>query len=155
MTALFDELRRNGLVEGRNLVVEGSGIGIPYPRFADAARELAKGKIEALVVGGGNSPIRSVQTVAAAIPIIGVADDMVEAGVAWSLVQPRQRHGSQYLRPGTRRQKAGTADRAVAWRAPHGGVGRPEGTATTATAGTSGRRARPRCRAFDPSGNQR
>jgi hypothetical protein len=31
VTALFDELRRNGLVEGRNLVVEGSGIGIPYP----------------------------------------------------------------------------------------------------------------------------
>jgi hypothetical protein len=33
VTALFDELRRNGLVEGRNLVMEGSGIGIPYPQF--------------------------------------------------------------------------------------------------------------------------
>jgi putative ABC transport system substrate-binding protein len=86
--ALFDELRRNGLVEGRNLVVEGSGIGIPYARFADAARELAKAKVEALVVGGGSPPIRSVQAAAPDIPIIGVADDMVAAGLAQSLVQP-------------------------------------------------------------------
>jgi putative ABC transport system substrate-binding protein len=88
VTALFDELRRNGLVEGRNLVVDGNGIGIPYPRFADAARELVKAKVDALVVGGGSPPIRSVQAVLPAIPIIGVADDMVEAGLARSLVQP-------------------------------------------------------------------
>jgi putative ABC transport system substrate-binding protein len=88
VTALFDELRRNGLVEGRNLVVDGSGIGIPYPRVPDVARELAKTKVEALVVGGGSPPIRSVQTVAPAIPIVGVADDMVAEGLAQSLVQP-------------------------------------------------------------------
>jgi len=88
VTALFDELRRNGLVEGRNLVTEGSGIGIPYPRFPDVARELAKAKVEVLVVGGGSPPIRSVQAVAPGIPIIGVADDMVGAGLARSLVQP-------------------------------------------------------------------
>jgi ABC transporter substrate binding protein len=88
MIALFDELRRNGLVEGRNMVVEGSGIGIPYPRFPDVARELAKAKVEALVVGGGSPPIRSVHAVAPDIPIIGVADDMVAAGLAQSLVQP-------------------------------------------------------------------
>jgi putative tryptophan/tyrosine transport system substrate-binding protein len=88
VTALFDELRRNGLVEGRNLVVDGSGIGIPYPRFPDVARELAKTKVEVLVVGGGSPPIRSVQAVAPAIPIIGVADDMVAEGLARSLVQP-------------------------------------------------------------------
>jgi putative ABC transport system substrate-binding protein len=88
VTALFDELRRNGLVEGRNLVVDGSGIGIPYPQFADAARELAKTKVEALVVGGGGPPIRSVQAVVPAIPIVGVADDMVADGLARSLVQP-------------------------------------------------------------------
>src|SRR5262249_8116610 len=88
VTALFDELRRNGLVEGRNLVVDGGGIGIPYPRFADAARELVKAKVEALVVGGGSPPIRSVQAVAPGIPIIGVADDMVAGGLARSLVQP-------------------------------------------------------------------
>ena len=60
-------------VEGRNLVTEGSGIGIPYPRFPDVARELAKAKVEVLVVGGGSPPIRSVQAVAPGIPIIGVA----------------------------------------------------------------------------------
>jgi ABC-type uncharacterized transport system substrate-binding protein len=86
--ALFDELRRNGLVEGRNLVVDRSGIGIPYPRFADVAREMAKNKVEVLVVGGGSPPIRSVQAVAPTIPIIGLADDMVAEGLAQSLVHP-------------------------------------------------------------------
>jgi putative ABC transport system substrate-binding protein len=88
VTALFDELRRNGLVEGRNLIINGSGIGIPYARFADAARELVKANVEALVVGGGSPPIHTVQAVAPGIPIIGVADDMVAAGLARSLVQP-------------------------------------------------------------------
>jgi putative tryptophan/tyrosine transport system substrate-binding protein len=88
VSALFDELRRNGLVEGRNLVVDGGGIGIPYPRFADVAREMAKNKVEVLVVGGGSPPIRSVQAVAPGIPIIGVADDMVAAGLARSLAHP-------------------------------------------------------------------
>jgi putative ABC transport system substrate-binding protein len=88
VTALFDELRRNGLVDGRNLIVDESGIGIPYPRFADAARELVKTNIEALVVGGGGPPIHSVQAIAPAIPIVGVADDMVADGLARSLAQP-------------------------------------------------------------------
>ena len=156
VTALFDELRRNGLVEGRNLVIDGSGIGIPYPRFPDAARELAKAKVEALVVGGGGPPIRSVQAVAPGIPIIGVADDMVAAGLAQSLVQPGgnvtgvslfapELDGKRLellieLLPGVRRMAA---------------FGRPEGTVRSATAGASGSRARPRCRAFDPSGDQR
>ena len=85
---IADELRRNGLVEARNLVTDGSGIGIPYPRFPDVARELVKAKVEALVVGGGSPPIRSVQAVAPATPIVGVADDMVAEGLARSLVQP-------------------------------------------------------------------
>jgi putative ABC transport system substrate-binding protein len=88
VTAIFDELRRNGLFEGRNLVVEGSGIGVPYPQFADAARGLAKTSIEALVVGGGAPSVRAVQAVLPAIPIITVADDMVADGMARSLVQP-------------------------------------------------------------------
>jgi putative tryptophan/tyrosine transport system substrate-binding protein len=88
VTALFDELRRNGLVEGRNLFIEGGGIGIPYPRFADVARELVNAKIDALVVGGGAPPIRSVQAVLPAIPIVGVADDMVADGLARTLAQP-------------------------------------------------------------------
>jgi ABC-type uncharacterized transport system substrate-binding protein len=88
VTALFDELRRNGFIEGRNLVVDGRGLGVPYQRVGDVARELAKTTIEALVVGGGALPIRAVQAVAPAIPIVGVADDMVADGLARSLAQP-------------------------------------------------------------------
>jgi len=121
VSVLFDELRRNGLVEARNLVTDGSGIGIPYPRFPDVARELVKAKVEALVVGGGSPPIRSVQAVAPATPIVGVADDMVAEGLARSLVQPGGNvTGVKSLRARARWQKAGIADRAVACRAPHG-----------------------------------
>jgi len=88
ITALFDELRRNGLVEGRNLVVDGRGIGIPFSRLAEVARELTDTKLQALVVGGGAPPIHSVQAVLPAIPIVGVADDMVADGLARSLAQP-------------------------------------------------------------------
>jgi putative tryptophan/tyrosine transport system substrate-binding protein len=88
VTALLDELRRNGMVEGRNLMVEAAGIGVPYPQFADAARGLAKTSIEALVVGGGAPSVRAVRAVLPAIPIITVADDMVADGLARSLAQP-------------------------------------------------------------------
>jgi putative ABC transport system substrate-binding protein len=88
VTALLDELRRNGMVEGRNLVIEAAGIGVPYPQFADAARGLAKTNIEALVVGGGAPSVRAVRAVLPAIPIITVADDMVADGLARSLAQP-------------------------------------------------------------------
>jgi putative ABC transport system substrate-binding protein len=88
VTAVFDELRRSGLVEGRNLIVERAGIGIPYPQFGNAARELAKKNIEALVVGGGAPTIRAVQSVLPAMSIVGVADDMVGDGLARSLAQP-------------------------------------------------------------------
>jgi putative ABC transport system substrate-binding protein len=88
VTAVFDELRRNGLVEGRNLIVEGPSIGVPYPQFGEAARELANKNIEALMVGGGAPPIRAVQSVLPTMPIVGVADDMVGDGLARSLAQP-------------------------------------------------------------------
>jgi putative ABC transport system substrate-binding protein len=88
VTAVFDELRRNGLIEGRNLIVEGGGIGVPYPQFGEAARMLAKKNVEALVVGGGAPTIRAVQSVVPAMPIVGVADDMVADGLARSLAQP-------------------------------------------------------------------
>jgi putative tryptophan/tyrosine transport system substrate-binding protein len=88
VSAFFDELRRSGFVEGRNLIVESTGIGIPYPQFGDAAREIAKAKVEAFVVGGGSPPIHAVRAVAPGIPVVGVADDMVGDGLAQSLVRP-------------------------------------------------------------------
>jgi putative ABC transport system substrate-binding protein len=86
--ALLDELRRHGFVEGRNLVVESSGIGQPYARFPDLAREMLKTKVEVLLVGGGGPPVRSVQAVAPDMPIISVVDDMVAEGVVQSLARP-------------------------------------------------------------------
>src|SRR5438034_9393168 len=51
ISALFDELRRNGLDDARNLGTDGSGIGIPEPRFPDVARGRVQAKVAARAVG--------------------------------------------------------------------------------------------------------
>jgi ABC-type uncharacterized transport system substrate-binding protein len=86
--ALFDELRRNGLAEGRNLLVQSSGIEQPCARFPDLAREMLKANVEVLFVGGGAPPVRSVQAVAPDMPLISVVDDMVAEAVVQSLARP-------------------------------------------------------------------
>src|SRR5437899_113781 len=78
--ALFDGLRRNGFVEGRNLSVNGH-FATPYGRFGAIAMELVKAKVEVILCGGGGPPIRAVQAVTRTIPILSVADDMVAEGL--------------------------------------------------------------------------
>src|SRR5262245_33374989 len=86
--ALLDELRRKGFIENRNLRVDGSGVGEPYARFPELAREMIKAYVEVLLVGGGGPPLRSVQAVAPNTPIISVVDDMVAEGLVQSLARP-------------------------------------------------------------------
>jgi putative ABC transport system substrate-binding protein len=83
---LFDELRRAGFVEGRNLVV--AGWEARPEQFAERAAKLASAKVDALFCGGGNAAIRAAQLATTAIPIVGVTDDMVGSGLVSSLARP-------------------------------------------------------------------
>jgi putative ABC transport system substrate-binding protein len=77
--ALFDELRRNGLNEGQNLVVipDGFEADIEHP-----------GKLAAAIITGPALPLRAFQSITHTIPLIGMTEDMVAGGLVASLAQP-------------------------------------------------------------------
>jgi putative ABC transport system substrate-binding protein len=84
--ALFDELRRAGFAEGRNLVV--AGWEARPEQFAERVAELVRAKVDALFCGGGNAAIHAAQRATVTIPIVGMTDDMVGSGLVRSLAHP-------------------------------------------------------------------
>jgi putative tryptophan/tyrosine transport system substrate-binding protein len=85
--ALFDELRRLGIVEGQNLTVDWRGSGVRTEQFPDIAVELVKAKVDAIYCGG-DAAIRAAQRATTTIPILAVTEDMVGSGLVRSLAQP-------------------------------------------------------------------
>jgi putative tryptophan/tyrosine transport system substrate-binding protein len=85
--ALFAELRRFGFIEGQNLTVDWRGYGVRTDQFPDIAVELVKAKID-VIFCGGDAAVRAAQQATATVPILGVTDDMVGAGLVRSLAQP-------------------------------------------------------------------
>jgi putative ABC transport system substrate-binding protein len=85
--ALLDELRRSGFVEGQNLVVDEHGFAVGYDKFPEVAAALVKSQVDALVCSG-EIALRAAQQATRTIPILGVADDMVAAGLVPSLARP-------------------------------------------------------------------
>jgi putative tryptophan/tyrosine transport system substrate-binding protein len=84
---LFDELRRNGFIEGKNLAVEYRVFGLHLDLISQYAAELAKARLDVIYAGGGVA-VRAVQQATKAIPIVGIADDMVREGLVESLAHP-------------------------------------------------------------------
>jgi putative ABC transport system substrate-binding protein len=86
--AVFEELRRLGDVEGRNLTVERySGKGRPEG-YADLAREVVNREPD-MIVAGGTSIARATRAATSTIPILWVGgDDPIQAGLATSLARP-------------------------------------------------------------------
>jgi putative tryptophan/tyrosine transport system substrate-binding protein len=88
----FEELRRLGHVEGKNLVVERySGEG-RAERFADLAREIA-GRKPDVIVASTNKLALAARAVDAAIPIVWIGVDPVAAGSrrAWRIRREHHR----------------------------------------------------------------
>jgi putative ABC transport system substrate-binding protein len=85
--AFFDELRRNGFIEGQNISVDPRGYDLRPEQFPDIAVELVKTKVD-IFTCGGNPAIRAAQRASATIPIVGLTDDMVESGLVRSLANP-------------------------------------------------------------------
>ena len=82
---LLDELRRNGFVEGQNMIVYG--FGLSNKQFENVAAESAKQKVDAIVCGGGPAT-RVAQQTTSTIPIVAVTDDMIAEGLVRSLSDP-------------------------------------------------------------------
>ena len=85
--AFFEELRKLGYVEGRNLVVElYSGEG-NRERYAELAREVVQGKPD-LIFAQSVALGRGLQSATGTIPIVLMAGDPVASGYAASLARP-------------------------------------------------------------------
>jgi putative ABC transport system substrate-binding protein len=85
--ALFEELRRQGFVEGQNLTVDPRGYGLRTNQFSEVAGELVDARVD-VILAGGNPAIRAAQQATATIPILGVTDDMVGSGLVGSMAHP-------------------------------------------------------------------
>jgi putative ABC transport system substrate-binding protein len=85
--AFFDELQRLGFIEGQNLIVDSRGFAARSEQFSELALSLFNSGIEAFVCGG-DLAIRAAQHVTQSIPIVGITDDMLRAGLVGSLAKP-------------------------------------------------------------------
>jgi putative ABC transport system substrate-binding protein len=84
---LFDGLRREGFIEGRNLVIDSRGFDSRSEQYKERTALLVNSGVD-VVVCGGDLTIRAVQQVTRTVPIVGIADDMLASGLVASLARP-------------------------------------------------------------------
>ena len=84
---LLDGLRREGFIEGRNLVIDSRGFDSRSEQYQERTALLVNSGVDVLVCGG-DLTIRAAQQVTRTVPIVGVADDMVASGLVASLARP-------------------------------------------------------------------
>jgi putative tryptophan/tyrosine transport system substrate-binding protein len=87
VVAFLDELRRNGFVEGQNLIVAPGGFGVPNDQIASVAASLVAASPD-VISAGPELPLRALQKLTRTIPVVGMAEDMVAEGFAVSLARP-------------------------------------------------------------------
>lgn len=84
---LPDGLRREGFIEGRNLVIDSHGFDSRSEQYQERTALLVNSGVDVLVCGG-DLTIRAAQQVTRTVPIVGVADDMLASGLVTSLARP-------------------------------------------------------------------
>ena len=85
--AMFDELRRAGFIEGKNLTVDWHQYGPHVDLIPEFAVALVKAKVD-VIVATGDAAIRAAQQATTTIPILGSTDDMVGSGLVNSMARP-------------------------------------------------------------------
>jgi putative ABC transport system substrate-binding protein len=87
VVAFFDELRRNGFIEGQNLIVIPGGFSVPNDQIASVAASLVAASPD-VINAGPELPLRVLQQLTRTIPLIGLSEDMVGTGLVKSLARP-------------------------------------------------------------------
>jgi putative tryptophan/tyrosine transport system substrate-binding protein len=87
LDALFDELRLNGFIEGKNLVVISGGFEATDDNLANRAAALVGAAPDA-IISGPAPPLRALEAVTRTIPLVGMSEDMVGEGLVTSLAHP-------------------------------------------------------------------
>ena len=85
--AMFDELRRAGFIEGKNLTIDWHQYGSHVDLIPEFAVALVKAKVD-VIVATGDAAIRAAQQATTTIPILGSTDDMVGSGLVNSMARP-------------------------------------------------------------------
>jgi putative tryptophan/tyrosine transport system substrate-binding protein len=85
--AFFDELRRNGFVEGQNLAVIVGAFGNIDDQLAERAAALVNAAPDA-ILAGPEPPLHALEALTRTVPLIGMVEDMVAAGLVQSLARP-------------------------------------------------------------------
>jgi len=83
----FEELGQAGFVEGRNLEIDRRGIGVPTASYDAIAVELTKARPDAFMVAGSEAA-RASQKATDHIPIVALADDLLESKLVSSMPRP-------------------------------------------------------------------
>jgi putative tryptophan/tyrosine transport system substrate-binding protein len=86
-SAFLDPARRHGFIEGQNLTVDDRVYASPVYPFSEWAEELVKARVD-VIVAAGDLAIRAAQKATKTIPILGITDDMLGAGLVNSLARP-------------------------------------------------------------------
>jgi putative tryptophan/tyrosine transport system substrate-binding protein len=87
VVALLDELRLNGFIEGQNLLVIPGGFGVRNDQIESVAASLVAASPD-VIRAGPELPLRALQRLTGTIPLIGMTEDMVGAGLVASLARP-------------------------------------------------------------------
>jgi putative ABC transport system substrate-binding protein len=87
MTAFFEGVRRQGFIEGQNLIVIYHAFALKVDLLSEWAAELSKARVD-VITTVGDLAIRAAQEATKTIPILTITDDMVEAGLVNSMARP-------------------------------------------------------------------
>jgi putative tryptophan/tyrosine transport system substrate-binding protein len=85
--AFYDELKRQGFVEGQNLVVDERGYGLRPEQYTEHSEELVRAQVD-LFVCAGELAVRTAQQATRTIPILGNGADLLGSGLVRSLAKP-------------------------------------------------------------------
>jgi putative ABC transport system substrate-binding protein len=93
---LFDGLRRQGFIEGRNLAVDPRGFGSSAQQYQELVAEMVQSGAD-VIFCGGDAAMRAAQEVTRTVPIIGIADDHGGIGAgSFAVASGRQCNGVQH-----------------------------------------------------------
>ena len=85
--AFYDELKRQGFIEGQNLVVDERGYGLRPEQYTEHSEELVRAQVD-LFVCAGELAVRTAQQATRTIPILGNGADLLGSGLVRSLAKP-------------------------------------------------------------------
>jgi putative tryptophan/tyrosine transport system substrate-binding protein len=85
--AFFDALRRQGFVEGQNLVGDSDGYSLRVDQLAAHAAELVQTKVD-VIIAAGDPNVSAAKQATKTLPILAIAEDLVGSGSIASLAKP-------------------------------------------------------------------